>query len=175
MVNGSAYILDKDSSNWQCIDSITQSAIDSYHEYGIFPSITIAQAILESGWGKSELSVQANNFFGIKADESWQGQSISMDTMENYNDQATPNFRKYNSFNDSIKDHGAVLYSNPRYLKNGVFNSSYYIEQAEALEKAGYSTRKDQSGDPIYAEQLIEIIRQYNLQLIDYEAESREL
>lgn len=174
MVGESAFIIDQNSSQHQYIDSITGAAIDSYNQYGIYPSITIAQAILESGWGQSELSVQANNFFGIKADPGWQGACVNMDTLEHYNSHTTASFRKYSSFNDSITDHGAFLHSNRRYLQNGVFSSAYYGEQAEALEKAGYSTKKDEIGNLIYADQLIEIIRQYNLQLIDYEARNME-
>ncbi|MEN6462884.1 MAG: glucosaminidase domain-containing protein, partial [Syntrophomonas sp.] len=171
LANGKIFPIDRDSSNWHYIDTITPAAIDSYNKYGIFPSITIAQAILESGWGKSELSVEANNFFGIKADQNWHGECVSMNTMEDFNRKTVANFRKYNSFNDSIADHGAFLYSNKRYLNNGMFNTAYYAEQAEALEKAGYSTKRDQNGTLIYADQLIEIIRQYNLQVIDYDAE----
>lgn len=171
LVNGKIFPIDRDSSNWHYINAITPAAIASYNKYGIFPSITIAQAILESGWGKSELSVEANNFFGIKADQNWHGAYVSMNTMEDYNRQTTANFRKYNSFSDSIADHGAFLYSNTRYLNSGMFNTAYYAEQAEALEKAGYSTKRDPNGTLIYADLLIEIIKQYNLQLIDYDAE----
>ncbi len=170
LANGKIFPIDENSSHWHYIDSITPAAIESYNTYGIFPSITIAQAILESGWGKSELSVAANNFFGIKADASWDGACVTMNTMEDYNRPTVASFRKYNSFNESIADHGAFLYSNKRYLNHGMFNTAYYAEQAEALENAGYSTKKDQNGTLIYAEQLIEIIRQYNLQLIDYDA-----
>jgi flagellum-specific peptidoglycan hydrolase FlgJ len=173
LADGKIFPLDRDSSNWHYIDSITPFAIASYNKYGVFPSITIAQAILESGWGKSELSIEANNFFGIKADQNWHGECVSMNTMEDYNRQTVANFRKYNSLNESIADHGAFLYSNKRYLNSGMFNTAYYAEQAEALEKAGYSTKRDQNGTLIYADQLIEIIRQYNLQLIDYDAEDK--
>ena len=61
---------------------------------------------------------------------------------------------------------------NPRYKKYGVFESNTYINQANALQNAGYSTAEDESGKKRYASDLIEIIQQYNLQLIDSEIQS---
>ncbi len=69
----------------------------------------------------------------------------------------------------NIKDHAKFLVDNQRYKKYGVFEAKTYIEQANALQNAGYSTAEDNSGQKRYAKDLIEIIRQYNLQLIDSE------
>lgn len=161
------YYIPRNSASADFISRITAGAVDNYNNYGIFPSITIAQAILESGWGASDLSVKANNLFGIKADPSWQGKSIKLNTTEYYNQQTAANFRVYQDINQSIKDHGKFLYNNSRYRENAVFSASYYIEQAQALENAGYSTKRDAQGNAIYAELLIELIQQYNLQLLD--------
>lgn len=171
LVNNQACLLDKNSSHIKFIDRISKSAIKTYRQYGILPSITIAQAILESGWGESQLCLQANNLFGIKADNSWPGKYLSMVTTEYYNTKTYARFRVYSSINQSISDHGVFLYNNQRYRKYGVFDTSFYGDQARALAQAGYSTKVDKSGKNIYADLLIELIRQYDLQLIDYQVE----
>ena len=129
------------------IDEIKTEAIQNYKDYKILPSITIAQAIIESSWGKSTLAKQYSNLFGIKADAYWKGKSVTLETKEH-------------------------LDTNKRYKNNGVFDAKTYIYQAKALEKAGYSTAKDENGNSIYAARLIELIQQYNLQLIDSEIQS---
>ncbi|MDD2587132.1 MAG: glucosaminidase domain-containing protein [Syntrophomonadaceae bacterium] len=172
LVNNKACFLEKESAKLEFIDSLTGEAMSGYYQYGIFPSITIAQAILESGWGTSVLSVQGHNLFGIKADSSWEGKYLTMKTMEYYNSQTCANFRKYQNVSECMQDHGEFLNSNQRYRQNGVFDAAYYVEQAQALENAGYGTKTDKNGNKIYADLLIEIIKQYNLQLIDYKVQS---
>ena len=167
--------LDKDSVQTDFINSIKEGAIEGYTRYGIFPSVTIAQAILESGWGKSDLTVKANNLFGIKADKGWKGEKVSMKTSEYNNQIITDNFRVYKSINDSITDHREFLYNNPRYSKAGVFQATHYIEQAQAIEKGGYSTVENHKGEKVYSDLLITLIRDYNLQLVDYEVEMKYL
>ena len=135
-------------------------AQDNYNDYGIFPSVTIAQAIHESAWGKSDLSVKANNLFGVKADSSWKGQTIDMPTQEHINVMAK--WRKYDSFEDSVKDHGKFLKENPRYEQSGVFKAKDYKEQAYAIRMAGYAT------DPQYASLICNIIESYSLNIYDF-------
>lgn len=161
--------LKEDSEYIKFIDEISDEAIDMYKEYKILPSVIIAQAILESGWGKSELSTEANNLFGIKADRSWSGKTINMNTSEFYNKNTTAQFRMYENKSESLKNHGKFIYENKRYRNNGVFDATYYVEQAQSLEDAGYSTKENENGERIYADLLIDLIRQYNLQLIDSE------
>ena len=151
------------------INKIKSIAIKNYEEYGVLPSITIGQCILESGWGNSELAKSGNNLFGIKADSSWSGRSINMTTSENYDDTIVAAFRSYTSIDESIEDHGKFLKENPRYEKSGLFSAKHYTSQAQALEDAGYSTKEDKNGNKIYAEMLIDLIRKYNLQLVDCE------
>ncbi|MBY2479046.1 glucosaminidase domain-containing protein [Clostridioides difficile] len=155
------------------IKKLEDSAIREYIDYGILPSITIGQAILESGWGNSKLTKQSNNLFGIKADKAWKGKKVEISTSENYNDKIVANFRSYNSLQDSVKDHSLFLVNNKRYRKHGLFKAKDYISQAQALENAGYSTAEDKKGNRIYAELLIEVIRSYNLQLIDNKVETK--
>lgn len=125
---------------------------------GIFPGTVLGQAILESSgkyntggqWlvGGSKLAQEANNYFGIKADPSWKGATYNISTREVIKGKSTyqkDDFRKYNSVEDSIKDHLNFLLSNPRYRKAGVFDAKSVAEQAKAIKKAGYAT------DPNYA------------------------
>ena len=153
----------------QFIASIQAGAIENYHRYGILPSITIAQAILESNWGTSELATRGKNLFGVKVGYDWRGETILMDTREYHNTWIQDHFRKYEEVADSILDHGKFLVENPRYEKAGVFNQRTYRQQALALQEAGYSTDQDEEGNYVYADKLGALIRQYNLQLIDHE------
>lgn len=163
------YRLKEDSKYTKFIEEIKDEAIKNYKEYKILPSITIAQAILESSWGESDLAQIYNNLFGIKADSSWKGDYVTLETFEFYDIKIEDKFRVYSNKNQSIKDHAKFLVDNQRYKKYGVFEAKTYIEQAYALQNAGYSTAEDNSGQKRYAKDLIELIRQYNLQLIDSE------
>lgn len=156
-----------DEENKEFIKLIEKGAKKNFEKYGIYPSITIAQAILESGWGKSKLAIEGNNIFGIKADKSWQGEFVEVLTSENYNDKIICKFRIYDDIDKSIEDHAKFLYENPRYKDCGVFDSRNYKDQARALENAGYSTKKDENGNLVYADILINLIELYNLQKID--------
>ncbi|ATD54730.1 glycoside hydrolase family 73 protein [Clostridium chauvoei] len=161
--------LAKDQNKKTFIKDLSNEALNNYKEYGILPSITIAQAILESGWGESELSDKHNNLFGIKADESWSGKKIKMKTKENYDDFIEDYFRVYRTKAASIEDHGRFLNENIRYKENGVFEAKNYKDQAKAIEKAGYSTANNENGEPIYANSLIDVIQRNNLMLYDTE------
>lgn len=156
-----------EEEKFQFIKQIEKGAKKSYKEYGVLPSITVAQAILESGWGQSELTKDSNNLFGIKADDSWNGKVIEVITTENYSDEVIAKFRKYNSMEDSIKDHAKFLKENKRYEENGLFLGDNYKEQAQSLENAGYSTKKNEVGEAIYADMLINLIESYKLHLMD--------
>jgi flagellum-specific peptidoglycan hydrolase FlgJ len=159
--------MDVEKEKLEFVKKIEKGAKSSYKEYGILPSITIAQAILESGWGQSELTKNSNNVFGIKADSRWNGNVVEVMTTENYSDKVSAEFRKYNSIEASVKDHAKFLKENKRYEANGLFDGKNYKEQAQALENAGYSTKKNNQGEPIYADMLIELIEKYQLHLLD--------
>ncbi|WP_313892953.1 glucosaminidase domain-containing protein [Psychrobacillus sp.] len=148
------------------IESIQEAAIHNYKSYKILPSITIAQAILESDWGRSGLSTQYHNLFGIKG-FNWSGKTTNLSTNEFYDQTIKDDFRMYENIYESVEDHGLFLSENPRYGKHGVFTSRTYMEQANALQEAGYSTIENEKGEKIYSKQLIELIQQYQLQLLD--------
>jgi len=154
-------------SKEEFIDVIKDKAIDNYKEYGILPSVTIAQAILESSYGNSKLASEYNNIFGIKANEGYKGDFVTFETNENYEDVIVAAFRVYNNFDSSIEDHGKFLKENIRYTEHGFFEGINYKEQAQALEDAGYATVKDEEGNKIYSELLIEVIEENNLTIYD--------
>jgi flagellum-specific peptidoglycan hydrolase FlgJ len=150
------------------INSIKEGAVKGGKDYGIIPSLTIAQAILESGWGTSQLSKRAKNLFGIKAFSDWTGHRIALHTSEWYKGQmkiVAADFRAYDSFNESIKDHNKLL-SYSRYRP--VRESTDYKEACQRTYECGYAT------DPRYAEKLTSIIESYRLFDFDGGFESRE-
>ena len=150
------------------INSIQEGAVKGEKDYGIIPSLTIAQAILESGWGTSQLSKRANNLFGIKAFSDWTGARITLHTSEWYKSQmkiVAADFRAYDSFNESIEDHNKLL-SYTRYRP--VRESTDYKEACQRIYECGYAT------DPRYAEKLISIIESYRLFNFDGGFENRE-
>lgn len=149
------------------IKQIEEEAYENYDDFGILPSITIGQGILESGWGESELTVKSNNLFGIKADSRWKGDIYKIKSKENYDDEYVSAFRSYDHMEDSIHDHGKFLSENIRYKEQGLFEAKNYINQAKALQNAGYSTVKDNDGNLIYSDKLIRVIRDYNLMSYD--------
>lgn len=131
-------------------------ALEHERMYGIPASITLAQGILESGAGKSMLTVHANNHFGIKAGSSWRG-SIYLAWDDEIH---KSKFRKYSSAIESFDDHAKVLKGN-RY--SSLFAKSIYDYRAWAygLQKAGYATA------PNYAKALIGYIDAYKLYSIN--------
>ena len=144
------------------LSAIKQGAMDGAKE-GILPSITAAQAILESGWGSSELAkVPNNNLFGIKDSEDWHGEIVTVPTQEYLNgDYITVNaaFRKYASWNDSVVDH-AKFFTSTEWRKDNyrkVVNETDYRIAAQELKNAGYAT------DPSYPGKLTSLIEAYKL------------
>ena len=162
------YIIKKDNNEYvevnnKFVELIKDKALENYKDYGILPSVTISQAIVESDWGNSTLASEYNNLFGIKADENWKGNVVNFETNENYDDIIHSNFRAYDNVEDSIEDHGKFLFENSRYRENGFFDSKDYKSQAKALEESGYATVKNEEGELIYSEILIQVIEDNNL------------
>ena len=152
--------IDQNQSHF--LSAIKQGAMDGAKE-GILPSITAAQAILESGWGSSQLAkAPNNNLFGIKDSEDWHGAIVTVPTQEYLNgDYITVNaaFRKYASWNDSVVDH-AKFFTSTEWRKDNyrkVVNETDYRIAAQELKNAGYAT------DPSYAGKLIRLIEAYKL------------
>ncbi|PNP87431.1 hypothetical protein BMT55_16285 [Listeria newyorkensis] len=153
------------NSQQNFLDKIVPDAQKLQREHGVLTSVTIAQAILESGWGKSGLTQQANNLFGIKG--SYEGQSITMNTKEFFDNKWTTidaPFRAYPSYYESLEDHALLFVNGPSWNPNkyaGLVGEEDYKKTAQIIEDGGYAT------DPNYAEQLIETVETYNLAKYD--------
>ncbi|TBX65341.1 LysM peptidoglycan-binding domain-containing protein [Flavobacterium silvisoli] len=140
------------------IDKYKDVAKDNMVRTKIPASVTLGQAILESGAGTGPLSVQANNHFGIKCHKEWDGPSISYT-----DDEENECFRKYQDPSESFRDHSYFLTSRPRYSPLFQLGQDDYAAWAKGLKNAGYAT------DPKYPEKLIALIERY--QLSKYDAE----
>ena len=150
-------------------EKFIQTIVDSLRgqELNILPSVTIAQAILESNWGKSSLAREACNLFGIKASKDWTGPIYKKQTKEQkptgevYT--ITADFRKYGSYLESIKDHDKFFTSTPWRVHNykKVLDAKNYKTQALALRECGYAT------DLNYGIKLIQLIERLGLQQYD--------
>ena len=129
-----------------------EMAIEQQIKHRIPAAITMAQGLLESSAGQSELAVKANNHFGIKCAGDWVGRTYT-------HDDETPNecFRQYASAADSYEDHSLFL-QRKRYESLFALPLADYKGWAHGLKACGYAT------DPKYADKLIRIIEQYNLQ-----------
>ena len=132
------------------------TAVENMEVYGIPASITMAQAILESGFGNGYLARVANNHFCIKCKKSWTGRTIT-----HADDNPDDCFRVYDSVEDSFADHADFLCSGQRYEFLFAYDITDYKSWAKGLKKAGYATAED------YAERLINIVERYNLSLLD--------
>jgi LysM repeat protein len=137
------------------IDTYYSVAIKKMHEHKIPASITLAQGILESAAGKSELAINANNHFGIKCHKSWTGKTYHKD-----DDAKSECFRKYKSPLESFEDHSQFLKAD-RYAKLFTLKITDYKGWAHELKKAGYATH------PEYPQRLIRVIEEYNLTIYD--------
>lgn len=136
------------------IDKIAPFATSEFKRSGVLSSITIAQAALESAWGKS---CPNNNLFGIKGGTKGQKTKEFIDGKWI---EVVANFRSYDDWSGSIKDHSDFLVNNKRYAKAGFFECAKRLDYkgcANALQNAGYAT------DPSYAKLLIQIIESHNL------------
>ena len=141
------------------IELIGSNALKYNEKYDIkCVSVVIAQAILESGWGKSILASKYNNYFGLKCGSSWQGRSVNLATKEEYT-QGTytdirANFRVYDSVAEGVK--GYFDFINTSRYKNlkGVTNYKTYIKN---LKKDGYATSSS------YVNNLTKLVEHYKL------------
>ena len=133
------------------IDQYKDVAIEQMHRWGVPASITLAQGVLESGAGRSLLTRQGNNHFGIKC-HGWTGGTFYQD-----DDQRNECFRTYPSAYDSFEDHSRFLANGSRYKPLFKLKITDYKGWARGLKEAGYAT------NPKYASHLIELIQLYKL------------
>ena len=165
--NSAIYPLPKDEGKFirfqinsieQYIETFSDIAKAEMVAYGIPASITLAQGILESGFGKSELVLKTNNHFGIKCHNGWDGAYAYHD-----DDEKGECFRKYNHPMYSFRDHSVFLSSRARYSSLFDLRRDNYKGWAKGLKAAGYAT------DPRYPQKLISFIERYDLNRFDRE------
>ncbi len=131
-------------------------AVREMHKYKIPASITLAQGILESGSGRSQLASKSKNHFGIKCHTTWRGARVYHD-----DDEKGECFRKYQYVESSYKDHSLFLTQRRRYAFLFSYGIKNYKKWAKGLKKAGYAT------DPRYPKKLISLIENYELHKFD--------
>jgi flagellar protein FlgJ len=141
------------------VETLLPAARKAAAALGIAPEALLAQAALETGWGRHVMSradgVSSHNLFGIKADEGWSGRRVRVSTLE-YRDgvpvRTRADFRAYDSWEDSFRDYVDFVRRNPRYSAavKAVDRPEQYFER---LQQAGYAT------DPAYAEKIKRILR----------------
>ncbi len=152
--------------NLDYVTKYNRAAVLEMERIGVPSSITLAQGILESAAGTSELAQQANNHFGIKCGGSWNGKTFYKqdDDRDEKGDLKESCFRKYESVEESFLDHGAFLRDPKKANRYGyLFNldRTDYKSWARGLQAAGYAT------DPNYATRLIDLIERYKLHQYD--------
>lgn len=134
------------------IGQFAELAVEEMYRSGIPASITLAQGLLESRYGLSELAVNGNNHFGIKCHNTWDGKKMYHD-----DDRRGECFRKYSSPEESFRDHSDFLRYRDRYKFLFDLETTDYRGWAYGLKKAGYAT------DPAYPSKLIKLIEDYRL------------
>jgi flagellar protein FlgJ len=142
------------------IRDVWQQAQQAGQQLGVDPVNVVAQAALESNWGRSvphsSGGQSSNNLFGIKAGSSWNGAAVSASTQEFQNGTAgttTDNFRVYTDHSQGFQDYVSMLRTNPRF--SGALNSGSDVQSfATALQRGGYAT------DPDYARKVTAVAGQ---------------
>lgn len=139
-------------------------AVREMKRTGIPASITLSQGMLESDFGRSSLAKEANNHFGIKCHNGWQGAKIYHD-----DDRKNECFRRYRNPEESYLDHSDFLVNTPRYKTLFSISSTDYKGWAHGLKKCGYAT------NPAYASLLIDNIEKYQLNAFDTGVRRKEV
>jgi hypothetical protein len=138
------------------VQKFKDCAVEQMLVYNIPASITLAQGMLESDYGNSPLARYANNHFGIKCHEDWNGDYYTYD-----DDLKGEHFRKYSTVDESFRDHASFLKSRPWYSFLFHYPRNDYYDWAMGLSRAGYATAHD------YSERLISIIKENDLERFD--------
>jgi flagellum-specific peptidoglycan hydrolase FlgJ len=147
-------VADADASSY--INKYSSLAISEMKRTGIPASITLAQGMIESDFGRSSLAREGNNHFGIKCHDDWKGP-----TMRHDDDRKNECFRKYSRAEESFRDHSDFLTKTPRYSSLFSLSQTDYKGWAHGLRKAGYATNPD------YANMLIRKIEENKLYVFD--------
>jgi flagellum-specific peptidoglycan hydrolase FlgJ len=138
------------------------AAMESQRQTGVPASITIAQAIIESGWGRTGLAIKGNNYFGIKDTDECEGyvEFTTTEFIHGKPERVLARFEKYPTIAACFAHHGRLLSEAKRY-KPAMAVRQEPEKFAQALQDCGYST------SPTYAHALIQLVHQYNLTQYD--------
>jgi flagellar protein FlgJ len=145
------------------ISTVWEHAKSAAEKIGLNPAVMVAQAALETGWGKHIINKadgsSSNNLFNIKSDRSWDGAKANKVTLEF--EQGMPvkkqaSFRAYDSIKDSVNDFVDFLNENPRY-QEALENTAKPAAFLDSLQKAGYAT------DPNYADKIKQVLNRADL------------
>lgn len=153
----------RDMTRPEFIIYLAPAAQKNQQAYHVLSSISLAQAILESDWGRSDLAKESNNLYGIKGgneDPNYLTQEFNGERFITVDEP----FRTYSTFEESMEDHALLLINGTTYnpqIYHEVLYASNYKEAAYALQNAGYAT------DPNYAGKLIGLIEEYRLHEFD--------
>ena len=149
-IDGSFGDWDGTGNQQDFIEAVAPYAIIDMEQHQIYASVTIAQAIIESGWGKDNIAIQYKNFFGMKAggagaNEFWSGESVTLNASEG----GQSAFRVYDSLKNSIYDHGRNFHVTPTYASHGVLDCIPQNlgpkEQLRRIALSGYAVYSDGS------------------------------
>ena len=155
-----AYAIDQ--ANQAFIENVGNAAKKNYEKYNILPSLTVAQAILESNWGKSKLAKDYYNFFGMKAGNNYTGETVTLNTKEEISGELVTvkcKFRVYHSFDEGIEGYYKFITGIPRY--SNLIGETNYKEACRKIREDGWAT------DSSYTDKLISLIEKYNLTKYD--------
>lgn len=134
------------------LERLAPHAIRSGRANCVPPSVVMAQAVQESGWGRSGLARSHGNLFGIK---SWSDKGVELATTEGAGVVTRASFRRWTDWTESVEVHGRLLSTDPRYA-----HANAHREDAEAYVKA---IAPVYASDPAYADKLVRIMRRYEL------------
>lgn len=143
------------------VSKMIPSVLKAYADTGVKPSVSLAQAGIESGWGTSGLAKGGNNLYGMKAGSKWKGNIYSASTKE-YGSGGSytikSGFRAYGSWDQSVQDYVKTM-TGGRYDK--ALKANNYYDAVVAIKNAGYAS------DPNYVKHITGTITKYNLQALD--------
>ncbi len=155
------------------ISNFKDIAVEEMYRTGIPASIKLAQGLLESDWGRSDLAISANNHFGIKCGSIWNGNTFYKedDDKDDKGQLIESCFRSFSSPLESYMAHSDFLTDPKKEYRYGFlfdYSATDYISWAKGLKKSGYAT------DPNYPDKLINIIEKYNLSRFDQHTEKKQ-
>lgn len=148
------------------VNTVAPTAQKLQRQYGVLASVAMAQAMIESNFGQSQLAAEYYNLFGVKTDAG-DPNGVDFETQEFVSEEwitITDRFKVYANWEESLTKHAELIYYGTSWNANfyqAVLDGKTYQEQAKGLQSAGYAT------DPDYANKIIAVIEEWNLTQYD--------